>query len=59
MLEAAELHALGARALEAAGDESGARAAQARADDARKRLRAALPASLQPGFDAATRVATP
>jgi tetratricopeptide (TPR) repeat protein len=59
MLEAAELHALGARALAAAGDESGARAAQARADDARKRLRAALPASLQPGFDAAIRVATP
>jgi hypothetical protein len=58
-LEAADLHALGARALAAAGDDAGARAAQARADDARARLRAALPSALQPGFDAATRGAMP
>jgi hypothetical protein len=58
-LEAADLHAFGARALAAAGDDAGARAAQARADDARARLRAMLPAALQPGFDNAARVAMP
>jgi tetratricopeptide (TPR) repeat protein len=52
-LGAEALHALGARAFSAAGDTSGARAAQARADEARARLRAGLPAALQPGFDAA------
>jgi tetratricopeptide (TPR) repeat protein len=59
VLGAVELHTLGARALTAAGDEAGAHAAQARADEARVHLRSGLPANLQPGFDAAIRRAAP
>ena len=53
-LGAETLHALGAKALSTAGDASGARAAQARAQDAHARLRAGLPAVLQRDFDAAS-----
>jgi tetratricopeptide (TPR) repeat protein len=49
------LHRLGASARAAKGDVAGARAAQARADEALAKLRAAMPQSLRGGFDAAGR----
>ncbi|MDB6164020.1 MAG: hypothetical protein JWL98_1452, partial [Xanthomonadaceae bacterium] len=41
------------------GDAAGARAAQARADEARLRVRSLVPKALQPGFDAAETVGAP
>jgi tetratricopeptide (TPR) repeat protein len=61
-VHAIALHTLGAAARAGMGDAAGARAAQARADEARATLRAHLPQSLRAGFDAArssAMVATP
>jgi hypothetical protein len=53
-IRAEALHALGSAARMAVGDAAGARAAQARADDARSTLRASIPEAMRTGFDAAT-----
>ena len=53
-IRAETLHALGSAARMAAGDSAGARAAQARADDARSKLRASIPEAMRAGYDAAT-----
>lgn len=52
-IRAEALHRLGAAAHTLAGDASSARAAVARADEARAALRAALPLALRARFDAA------
>jgi tetratricopeptide (TPR) repeat protein len=52
-IQAPALHALGAAARAGLGDGAGARAAQLRADDARAKLAAGIPASLRAQFDAA------
>jgi tetratricopeptide (TPR) repeat protein len=56
-LHATALHSLGATARAAVGDSAGARAAQARADEAGLKLRASIPESLRAGFDLATAAA--
>mgnify|MGYP003295913243 CR=1 FL=1 len=53
-IRAQALHSLGAAARMAVGDSAGAHAAQARADEARSRLRASIPEGMRAGFDAAT-----
>ena len=61
-VHAVALHALGAASRTGVGDAAGARAAQARADEARATLRAHMPQSLRDGFDAArasAMIATP
>jgi hypothetical protein len=56
-LPAASLHRLGARALAASGDATGASAAQARSAAAQARVAATLPPSLRTGYLAAQRAA--
>ncbi|MDB6163074.1 MAG: tetratricopeptide repeat family protein [Xanthomonadaceae bacterium] len=58
-IHAAALHALGAAARNGVGDAAGARAAQARADEARSRVRSLVPKALQAVFDAAETVGAP
>jgi hypothetical protein len=50
-LHAAELHGMGAQVRTLAGDAAGARAAQARADEALTNLRNGLPAAARSAFD--------
>lgn len=52
-LPAYELHALGARARAGNGDDAGAEAARARAQQALEAVRSHLPSALRGGFDAA------
>jgi tetratricopeptide (TPR) repeat protein len=52
-IEAPTLHVLGAAARAGLGDSAGARAAQLRADEARTKLAAGIPARLRAQFDAA------
>jgi tetratricopeptide (TPR) repeat protein len=52
-LQGVALHTLGAAARAGAGDSAGARAAQARADEALATLRSHMPQALRAGFDAA------
>jgi tetratricopeptide (TPR) repeat protein len=53
-IEASVLHELGAAARAGLGDSAGARAAQLRADEARVKLAAGIPARLRVQFDAAS-----